>query len=276
MEISSTKKLEDLVHTISPFMTPEEYRRLYEIARQKGYRHNHHTYNDTFSVRHELFEPNPLIHNAIRDRYIADHDALTGLFSKGALKQELLRRKRLLASQENHPEKDSRFWIFMIDIDLFKTVNDTYGHPAGDSVLRAVARSLHSIMREYDFLARYGGEEFTLLVEGTAPDIFSLAERARSEMEKNPVIIPNQGDEQNLRIPITISIGISYCDENPDATLEEADAALYCVKGKPSLSVQQTYLASAKIIQDNGGRIRNRVCYYDKRENGFIFDPHLS
>lgn len=271
----SANNLENLICAISPFLTTEEYRRLYEIERQKGHRHVHHEYNDTFSVRSESFEPNPLIHAAVRDNYLANHDSLTGLFSKGALEQELFQRKELLDSREDHLEKDSRFWICMIDIDFFKIVNDTHGHSAGDSVLRAVAQTLRLIVREHDFLARYGGEEFTLLVKGSASDIFSLAERMRSEIERNPIIITNEENQSTLRIPITISIGISYCDENPDATLEEADAALYLVKGKRQ-ETGRNHLRTARVIRDNEGRKRNQLCYYAKRENIFIFNPHLS
>jgi two-component system cell cycle response regulator len=87
-------------------------------------------------------------------RFKATHDALTSLSNRGAI-MELLGRE--LA--RSHREATSTV-IMMGDVDHFKSINDTYGHPVGDEVLQEIARRLLSCVRSYDFVGRYGGEEF--------------------------------------------------------------------------------------------------------------------
>lgn len=119
--------------------------------------------------------------------------------------------------------------LLVVDIDFFKKVNDTYGHLAGDSVLRTVAEVLQGQLRTEDTLARYGGEEFVVLLRGIAlPDAIRAAERLRSAVEHAVIHHGNQ------HIPITLSIGcasVAGCKEpSPELLIEAADQRLYRAK----------------------------------------------
>jgi diguanylate cyclase (GGDEF)-like protein len=118
--------------------------------------------------------------------------------------------------------------LLMLDIDHFKNVNDTYGHPAGDYVLATLARIAMGALRAEDVFARYGGEEFAILCRGVTLDQAALlGERLRSTIEATAF------DYQRRRIPITASIGVaSLLDRADDTTrlIADADGALYEAK----------------------------------------------
>jgi diguanylate cyclase (GGDEF)-like protein len=120
--------------------------------------------------------------------------------------------------------------ILMLDLDHFKNVNDTYGHPFGDVVLAKVADQIRDCLRKNDFLVRYGGEEFIVLLFNLDSSItVVLAERIRSSIESFEIY--NQ--ERNIAIKITISIGIANLHNKKIAALEfvdKADKALYKAK----------------------------------------------
>jgi two-component system cell cycle response regulator len=120
--------------------------------------------------------------------------------------------------------------VLMLDVDFFKKVNDTYGHAAGDSVLREVALRLARNVRGFDLVARYGGEEFVVVMpETTLPIATMVAERLRAAIADKPVATGDIGRE----IPVSISIGIAATQEHDDnsrALLERADEALYEAK----------------------------------------------
>lgn len=146
-------------------------------------------------------------------------DRLTGLNNRGhweeRLTQEFRRCKRT-------GEKSS---LIMFDIDHFKKVNDTYGHQAGDEVIRVVAQSLLQIQRETDISGRYGGEEFGIILPDTGSDeAFVMSERLRQHIEASPVTYEDQV------IAFTISLGIREFDGSLDdhtQWLEHSDQALY-------------------------------------------------
>ncbi len=121
-----------------------------------------------------------------------------------------------------------RCCLLAIDIDHFKRVNDTWGHAAGDVVLRHVAQTMKKQTRRIDIAARIGGEEFVILLPDTSVEnACALAERIRASVENTPV---SSGDHQ---IAVTISIGLSAInpgDRNDQAALERADLALYEAK----------------------------------------------
>ena len=120
----------------------------------------------------------------------------------------------------------------MVDIDFFKSVNDTYGHAAGDEVLRTVAGIIKQALRESDIPARYGGEEFAVLLPFThIPEAQIVGERLRKAVEESSITI-YQDTEEEKQINVTISMGLAEYDgkETGEALFERADKALYEAK----------------------------------------------
>ena len=152
-------------------------------------------------------------------KYLARTDFLTGLpnhrFFQTALSREVSRAHR-------HGHTLS---VLMIDMDFLKTVNDQFGHPAGDSVIRNVAKTIQGTCRDIDFAARYGGEEFVVILPETDLDgAVQVAERVRQEIQETEVGVAGQ---------VTASIGVANYPAN--ATSKEdlirvADQALYVAK----------------------------------------------
>jgi len=122
-----------------------------------------------------------------------------------------------------------KYSVLMMDIDKFKSVNDTYGHPAGDVVLREVALVIKDSLRDLDVPCRYGGEEFAVILpETTEKALLLVAERIRNNVEKKIIDLG-----EGLTISITISIGCASCPQNGIATMDimaAADKALYRAK----------------------------------------------
>lgn len=117
--------------------------------------------------------------------------------------------------------------IAIADVDLFKKVNDTYGHQVGDKVLQIIARQVRKNLRQTDFVARYGGEEFVILLPQTQLDqAYQALEMVRNNVAKSPFHYKNQP------VNITISFGICECKKGmqPMECFEKADAALYKAK----------------------------------------------
>ncbi len=120
----------------------------------------------------------------------------------------------------------------MIDIDFFKSVNDTHGHAAGDEVLRTVAGIIKQALRESDIPSRYGGEEFAVLLPFTHIDEAKIVgERLRKAVESTPITINQESDDEK-QINVTISMGIAEFnrEESGEALFERADKALYEAK----------------------------------------------
>jgi diguanylate cyclase (GGDEF)-like protein len=167
-----------------------------------------------------------------RLRLLASTDGLTGLLNHRHFQerfQEELKRLR------RYP---SGLCLLLMDIDHFKKVNDTYGHPVGDMVLRGVAGVLRGVLRETDVPARYGGEEFAaLLLDSTKEEGLAVAERLRKAIEKSSFHL--QGRRQPLKV--TVSIGLaSWPQDGPsrEALIRAADAALYRAKREGRNQVQ--------------------------------------
>ena len=116
--------------------------------------------------------------------------------------------------------------ILMLDIDFFKKINDTYGHDAGDDVLKNLASTLEETVRKSDIVARYGGEEFIIFLPKTSPkEAYMAAEHVREALENMETIVGGKN------IPITVSIGVSDCQTfNLNMLIKQADEALYASK----------------------------------------------
>ncbi|MEW5773002.1 MAG: diguanylate cyclase [Thermodesulfobacteriota bacterium] len=153
----------------------------------------------------------------------SNHDALTGLPNR----RYMVRRQEEAASlAARHPE--ASYGLLIADLDHFKSVNDEFGHSAGDVVLQAVAQALQSPLREYDLLARWGGEEFLFLLPSTSLEGASaMAERLRMALADAPQI------HGGIPAP-TVSIGYTahLPGESVDETLRRADRALYEAKSR--------------------------------------------
>ncbi|MYL30430.1 diguanylate cyclase [Halobacillus halophilus] len=132
-------------------------------------------------------------------------------------------------SVKNAVEKEEALSLLAIDIDFFKHVNDTYGHAAGDEVLRQLGKILSDITRSFDIVSRNGGEEFTvILLDCSNESGRSKAEKIRQTVEKHAFSLPD-----GRKISITVSIGVStYPDQVTSAgeLLEKADESLYEAK----------------------------------------------
>ncbi len=154
------------------------------------------------------------------------YDSLTGILNRRHF-FEILKREFSFAIRHQ-----SLLAVAMLDIDFFKKINDTFGHPVGDRVLQEFARRIRSSIRHEDLFARYGGEEFVVLLrdiggEGAAV----MAERMRRAISSTPFLI------KNYTLHVTVSIGLVVCPcgqrhhpLNPEFLLSIADSLLYKAK----------------------------------------------
>lgn len=166
------------------------------------------------------------LRNTLRDgARAALRDPLTGTYNRRYVLPHLARLAERL-------RKGGRSFVVMaLDIDRFKTVNDRWGHPAGDAVLREVASRLQDNLRGADTLARIGGEEFLILMPDTGPaQGRRAAERLCRIIESRPMTLPNGRTE----VPITLSIGLAIGKrgrtETAERLIEQADRALMQAK----------------------------------------------
>ncbi|HWS38125.1 MAG TPA: GGDEF domain-containing protein, partial [Actinoplanes sp.] len=153
-------------------------------------------------------------------RRAAVTDGLTGLRTRRFLNEALTTECRR-AGRTGHA-----VGMLMIDVDHFKRINDGYGHPAGDRVLREVSRRLAAVARTGTVVARFGGEEFAVLAPHTGPDeLLALAERLRAETAGLPVDVGGE------LLSVTVSVGAAaVVHPTPESLLRSADQALYRAK----------------------------------------------
>lgn len=168
-------------------------------------------------------------------------DPLTGLANRRYF-QKVLEREIEMVARSGEPAL-----LLMLDIDHFKKVNDTHGHPLGDQVLQSVARALSDCVRPMDTVARFGGEEFVVILPSCQGHYGQqVAERLRETVGTQAVTLPNG---EQLRV--TISIGGAYAPRwvrsTPELWLDRADIELYraksngrnrvCIEPQPMLAV---------------------------------------
>lgn len=155
-------------------------------------------------------------------------DALTGLNNR---RQFEIRLKQEVANAKRNAKP---LCCIMLDIDYFKQVNDTWGHSAGDYVLKNVAKIIANELREYDIAARYGGEEFCILLPATKiKEAVFVAQRLRTAVEKTEINISEDQILGKDMLNVTVSIGVSEFDDtidSPTKLYQNADIALYEAK----------------------------------------------
>ena len=152
------------------------------------------------------------------------HDPLTGLGNRSALEQAINHQWQMSQRYDQH------FSLLMVDLDHFKSINDTYGHAAGDAVLKMVAHCIKSTTRQTDLCYRYGGEEFVVILNKSQPLGASIiAERIRENISRLKIPVDDTG--KNM-INVTTSIGYSCSQQSShvQALIEQADHALYAAK----------------------------------------------
>jgi diguanylate cyclase (GGDEF)-like protein len=149
-------------------------------------------------------------------------DNLLGVFRKEYFLEKLNQEFQLSQAAQRS------LALLFIDLDKFKAINDTYGHDAGDHVLKSVCDVIQSIVRQGDTFARYGGEEFCLILTDASPaEALRFAERMRQSVEQAEIIYGN------IRIPVTISIGLASLTsslQTPQELIKLADTMVYEAK----------------------------------------------
>lgn len=149
------------------------------------------------------------------------HDQLTGALNRKGL-EETLDRELARARRRQAP-----ICVSLLDVDNFKSLNDTYGHQTGDDALVHLARVIRETMRPHDTLARYGGEEFLIILPDTIlPDAVSALTRLQRELTKRFFL------HKNEKLLITFSAGVTAFlpDEPRNEAIARADAAMYQAK----------------------------------------------
>ena len=165
-------------------------------------------------------------------RRLAVTDTLTGLYTSGHLFKQL---KAEVGRSQRYSRTVS---ICMLDVDSFKSINDTYGHQEGDRALVFLANTIRAVMRESDDAYRYGGEEFVLVLPETdGAAALLVAERLRAAVQASDVVT-----DSGAQFRLSISIGVAQCESEEDdkSLLKRADMAMYEAKG---MGRNQVFLA---------------------------------
>jgi two-component system cell cycle response regulator len=151
-------------------------------------------------------------------------DPLTGLNNRRHLE------RHFATLIETGAREERPVTAVFLDIDYFKSINDTYGHAAGDEVLKAFARRVRQSVRGIDLVARYGGEEFVVVMPDTESEVaYRIAERLRETIAAEPFAL-----DGGVRVRVTVSAGIASVnspDDTPQSVLKRCDEALYQAKG---------------------------------------------
>jgi diguanylate cyclase (GGDEF)-like protein len=152
----------------------------------------------------------------------AARDGLTSLWNRkailGILERELARSER----------DQDRVGLIMIDVDHFKAINDTFGHPAGDAVLRIIASGIAAMVRPYDSVGRYGGEEFLIVAPGCGmSETWDLAERVRAHVASCNIIASGGA---NIRVSLSLGVATGRMSGEIEHLLQTADAFMYQAK----------------------------------------------
>lgn len=173
-------------------------------------------------------------------RFLALHDALTSLPNRRAFEAKLARFTHDARASRNAA-------ILVLDVDEFKLVNDTAGHPVGDELLIEITSLLQAQLRPGDFLARLGGDEFVVLLQNVEKDLArDIAERLRSAVEAMWF------EHEGIVYTVTISVGIAMlgADDDPKTLVAHADTAMYSAKEHGKNRVASYPLASGEVVHE--------------------------
>ena len=190
-----------------------------------------------------MFDVTERMHLEAELRELAYHDPLTGAHN----------RRSFMAQLQNELDRVQRTQqsaaVLMLDIDHFKQVNDTWGHDAGDVVLKALVNTLGQELRRIDMLGRLGGEEFAVLLPATdATGALELAERLRTQVESAAVAWPTAQPDGLIHITISLGVALLTADDHDAvAVLKIADHALYEAKHTGRNRVVMTPVAASDL-----------------------------
>jgi len=240
----SDARFELILDDISPRVLDVRITPLYLQDKRQGRMIVWHDITDRKEMEMQLREANRKLHRQISEtkrleaqlRVQAIRDPLTNLFNRRYL-AETLPRELARAERER-----SSLGVAIFDIDNFKAINDTYGHPAGDRVLQAVSAMLQQNTRRQDIACRYGGDEFVVIIPKTSLEVTrKRAEEWQAALLKEPAPI------NGTKLQITISIGIAAYPghgKTVDSLLRAADKALYDAKdaGRDQIKIFQDQL----------------------------------
>ena len=183
----------------------------------------------------------------------SERDPLTGLLNRQTFNSALMARAKTALDNESTesgrraPSTAAALWLGVVDIDHFKRVNDTYGHPIGDEVLLLLSRLLRSSFRHFDRLYRFGGEEFVVVLDCVAADQASLAfERMRANVERFE--FPQVG-----RVTVSVGFTLTGVSDTPSSAFARADKALYYVKenGRNGVAQFENLVRDGQIVETN-------------------------
>jgi diguanylate cyclase (GGDEF)-like protein len=203
-------------------------------SNEKRIRQLNHTF--AFSLRNAL---------AFRRlKLTSQTDYLTGAGNRAALEASLDRELEL-AQRHNHSLS-----LLILDIDHFKSINDQYGHPFGDEVLKTLVEELKTVARTSDMVFRFGGEEFVLILNSTNTyGAFVIAERIRKAVEKLRL-----KSDKGASVTLTVSIGAATLrkHEPPNVLIQRADEQLYLAKsnGRNQVRGEPTHIAPQASVQN--------------------------
>jgi len=174
-------------------------------------------------------------------QFKATHDALTGLWNRATI-LDILQRELARARRER-----GSVGVLLVDLDHFKAVNDTWGHAAGDEVLREAARRLNGTVRVYDAVGRYGGEEFLIVMPGCdAATTRDRAEQLRRTVGGEPV--KTAGGEVRVTLSVGALSSADQRDADADTLLRAADAALYRAKNAGRDCIEMAAPGKAPVV----------------------------
>ncbi|OUS27289.1 hypothetical protein A9Q99_14835 [Gammaproteobacteria bacterium 45_16_T64] len=205
---------------------------------------------------------------SLQMRFIAQHDDLTGLANRSLFIENL--KRAIIRSKRDH----SHFAVFFIDLDNFKSINDTLGHEAGDELLTIIGQRIQASIRGEDIVGRLGGDEFSVLIEGIS-DKSSLVKISQQLLDivKEPVII--------YRKPVqtTVSLGIAtypHCAHTAHDLIKCADMAMYKAKNS-GRNIYHFYSESLQQLADSFAHTRSDLIdALDKNELELYYHPEIN